>query len=86
MKRAFKKAEQVSVSEVKKIYLLYFNKYKNNGNKLAKLAYFLYNRASELEIPGDKQKSKLYNNLFLKCNEYYITNFTDCLDNYYDLF
>lgn len=86
MKRAFKKAEQVSVSEIKKVYLLYFNKYKNNKNKLAKLAALLYDKSSELRELGDKRKATVYENLFLKCNEYYIVTFVDGLDDYYDLF
>lgn len=86
MNRAFKKAEQGTVSDIKKTYLLYFDKYKKNRKKLLKLAALLYNRASELQETTDKRKATLYDNLFLKCNDYYITTFTNYLDDYYDLF
>lgn len=86
MNRAFRKAEQGTVSDIKKTYLYYFNKYKNNKSKMLRLAALLYNRASKLRETKDKRKTTLYDNLFLKCNDYYITTFTKDLDDYYDLF
>ena len=86
MKRAFKIADKNSVTDIKNTYLLYFDRYKNNKNKLAKLATLLYNKSSELRELGDKRKATVYENLFLKCNEYYIVTFVNDLDDYYDLF
>lgn len=86
MNKAFKEAEQSSVSDIKKTYLVYFNKYKDNKKRLANLAALLYNRASKLKDTPEKRKKILYDNLFLKCNDYYITTFSDDLDDYYDMF